>query len=153
MSVNQKQIGGTHYKSKYEHWDLVIFCSMNYLEGCSTKYVTRWRRAKGIQDLQKAQHYLEKLIDAHEIYDISDNRPRPERAAEEIDKFAKANGLTPDERNFIYQLSTFKDMEDLLMALAILRLIITDAETHEFTRSRAEPNYPGTPEDGGHYDP
>src|SRR3974377_1857996 len=115
MSVNQKQIGGTHYKSKYEHWDLVIFCSMGYLEGCSTKYVTRWRRAKGIQDLQKAQHYLEKLIDAYSIYDIPDSRPRPERASEEVGKFAEANGLTKKEKDYIYALCTFKNMEDLLV--------------------------------------
>jgi hypothetical protein len=29
--------------------------------GCATKYVSRWRKKNGVQDLEKAKHYCEKL--------------------------------------------------------------------------------------------
>jgi hypothetical protein len=34
-----------------------------YLEACVIKYVSRWKEKGGVEDLRKAQHYLEKLIE------------------------------------------------------------------------------------------
>ena len=59
-SVNEIQIGGDHYKSTYQHWDLVVDTGMPYLIGCTTKYVARWRKKNGKQDLEKANHYISK---------------------------------------------------------------------------------------------
>lgn len=58
-----KQVGGNHYK-KFPIQP-VEYCEKNrlsYCEGNIVKYVTRWRSKNGIQDLQKAQHYLDILI-------------------------------------------------------------------------------------------
>jgi hypothetical protein len=33
------------------------------MEGNIIKYVSRWRDKGGVQDLRKAQHYLQKLIE------------------------------------------------------------------------------------------
>jgi hypothetical protein len=33
-----------------------------YIEGNVIKYVCRWRKKNGIEDLKKAKHYLELLI-------------------------------------------------------------------------------------------
>lgn len=63
MTANEGQIGGAHYKSEYQHWDLVLDTGMGYLEGCATKYVARWRKKGGIEDLQKALHYGVKLVE------------------------------------------------------------------------------------------
>ena len=62
MNANEVQVGGDHYKSSLQHWDFVsqALCGC-YLEGCITKYVSRWRKKNGKQDLQKAAHYLDKL--------------------------------------------------------------------------------------------
>jgi hypothetical protein len=61
MSANDKQIGGAHYqKAEYQHWDWVCDIELHYLLACATKYVTRWRDKNGVQDLDKAIHYLEK---------------------------------------------------------------------------------------------
>lgn len=60
MSVNERQVGGTHYKSEYQHWDFVLDTHMNYLYGCATKYISRWRKKNGVQDLEKSIHYLQK---------------------------------------------------------------------------------------------
>lgn len=57
--ANDRQVGGEHYKTGgLEHWDLF---GPEYLMGCATKYVSRWRKKNGVQDLEKAKHYCEKL--------------------------------------------------------------------------------------------
>ena len=66
--VNSRQIGGDHYKTSYEHWDLAVNIPLGYLEGCATKYVARWRKKDGLKDLQKALHYLDKLIEVGSPY-------------------------------------------------------------------------------------
>ena len=63
MSVNATQIGGTHYRSSYQHWDFVSDMGLNYLLGCTTKYVTRYKLKNGVQDLRKAVHYAEKQLE------------------------------------------------------------------------------------------
>jgi hypothetical protein len=63
MSANDKQIGGAHYVSSIQPWDYILSHGLGYLEGNIIKYVTRYRKKNGVQDLQKALHYLEKLIE------------------------------------------------------------------------------------------
>ncbi len=64
MSANSIQIGGTHYSDAgdYQHWDFVIDLQLHYLFGCATKYVCRWRKKNGAEDLMKASHYLTKAV-------------------------------------------------------------------------------------------
>ena len=63
-SANQAQHGGTHYKHKaIQPWDYIVSNNIGYLEGNIIKYVTRYKQKNGIEDLRKAQHYLEKLIE------------------------------------------------------------------------------------------
>lgn len=57
------QVGGTHYSKKCDPWEYIIANDLDFFEGNIIKYVTRWRKKDGIQDLEKAQHYLNKLID------------------------------------------------------------------------------------------
>ncbi len=62
--TNAIQIGGDHYKSKgIQPWDYIAANDLDYFQGNVVKYVTRFREKNGIQDLEKAQHYLQKLID------------------------------------------------------------------------------------------
>lgn len=63
MNANDKQVGGQHYKSSIQHWDYVAANGLGYFEGQITKYVTRWRSKGGIEDLRKARHFLDKLIE------------------------------------------------------------------------------------------
>jgi len=63
-SANSKQVSGNHYKEKeIQPWDYVYANNLGYFEGNCVKYVSRWRDKGGIADLQKAIHYLEKLIE------------------------------------------------------------------------------------------
>lgn len=64
LSANETQVGGAHYKDKkIQTWDYISQNNIPYLEGCVIKYVSRWRDKGGVEDLRKAQHYLEKLIE------------------------------------------------------------------------------------------
>jgi len=66
MTANDRQVGGDHYQKKeYQHWDWVCDINLHYLLGCATKYVARWRDKNGVQDLEKAVHYLEKAMERH----------------------------------------------------------------------------------------
>ena len=62
-SANDRQVAGSHYQSAYQHWDFVADTGMPYLLGCATKYLTRWRKKNGVQDLEKAIHYIDKAIE------------------------------------------------------------------------------------------
>ena len=59
-----RQEGGSHYK------DFVIqpveFCHVNnipYIEATAIKYLCRWRKKNGLEDLKKAKHFIEMLIE------------------------------------------------------------------------------------------
>ncbi len=65
MVANEKQVGGKHY-SKYgnlQPWDVVIAWNLGYLEGTALKYIARWRDKNGVEDILKAIHFLEKLVE------------------------------------------------------------------------------------------
>lgn len=63
-SANKRQVGGSHYGGReLQHWDVVAMFGLDYFQGNITKYVFRWRDKKGLEDLEKAKHYLEKYIE------------------------------------------------------------------------------------------
>lgn len=62
--ANSRQVGGSHYGLKnFQHWDLVALFKLDYFQGQITKYVMRWKQKNGVQDLEKALHFLEKYIE------------------------------------------------------------------------------------------
>jgi hypothetical protein len=64
MTANDVQVGGSHYKGKsIQPWDYIAANNLGYFEGNIIKYVSRWRDKGGVDDLKKARHYLDKLIE------------------------------------------------------------------------------------------
>jgi hypothetical protein len=64
--ANSRQIGGEHYRKVAgapQHWDFVLAHGIPYMEAQIIKYLMRWRDKGGLQDLEKAKHFLEKLIE------------------------------------------------------------------------------------------
>lgn len=58
------QIGGDHYnKMKIQPVEFIHSNNIPFIEGAIIKYVVRHRDKGGIQDLRKAQHFLQMLID------------------------------------------------------------------------------------------
>jgi len=64
MSANDKQISGSHYKNKtIEPWDYIAANKLDYFQGSAIKYITRFREKGGRRDIEKAIHFLEKLME------------------------------------------------------------------------------------------
>lgn len=68
--ANKYMVGGGHYKQHtYETWDVILDWGLGYLDGNAVKYLSRWRHKGGVQDLKKAAHYIQKLIEVEEFND------------------------------------------------------------------------------------
>jgi len=69
-SANSQQVGGSHYSRHnpqpwdvYENW-FGREGFLGYLKGTIVKYLVRYPNKGGVEDLLKAKHFLEKLIEA-----------------------------------------------------------------------------------------
>lgn len=72
MSAKDYQIGGSHYKEKgIQPIEYIMANKLSFCEGNVIKYVSRWRDKNGLDDLLKAKHYLEFLIE--EVRNDRDN--------------------------------------------------------------------------------
>ena len=64
MSAKDYQIGGEHYKNKgIQPIEYIMENGLDFCEGNVVKYVSRWRDKNGLDDLLKARHYLDFLIE------------------------------------------------------------------------------------------
>ena len=60
----KKQVGGDHYKkSKIQPIEYIHANDLGFMEGNVIKYVSRHKNKNGLQDLEKAKHYIELLIE------------------------------------------------------------------------------------------
>lgn len=91
MLANDRQEFGDHYRAEFQHWDLVEKYGVGYLEGCATKYITRHRKKNGAQDLIKAIHYTEKLL---ELSQSNNRRSRGYVGSRTLQHFFEANKIT-----------------------------------------------------------
>ena len=63
MNATDKQIGGTHYKQlKIQPTEFIHANNIPFIEGNVIKYVIRHKHKNGLQDLIKAKHYIDLLI-------------------------------------------------------------------------------------------
>lgn len=68
-TARETQIGGDHYrKLVIQPWDAMQEWMSGeqfagYLQGNILKYIVRYRDKGGVEDLKKARHYLDKLIE------------------------------------------------------------------------------------------
>ena len=60
----QKQVGGSHYKNfATQPVEFITANNLGYIEGNVIKYICRHQYKNGRQDLEKAIHYIEMLMD------------------------------------------------------------------------------------------
>lgn len=58
------QIGGNHYsKLNIQPVDYILENNLGYLEANVVKYITRHRDKNGAEDIKKAIHYLEMILE------------------------------------------------------------------------------------------
>jgi hypothetical protein len=80
MNITKKQIGGSHYKDmEIQPVEFILGNGLSFLEGNIIKYICRYKNKGGLQDLDKARHYLDMLIEQCEgkdnDFDIGDYHP------------------------------------------------------------------------------
>jgi hypothetical protein len=65
MKSFKKQVGGNHYKNyKIQPVEFIIKNNIGFVEGNIIKYILRFKEKGGVQDLLKAKHYIELLIES-----------------------------------------------------------------------------------------
>lgn len=61
--TTDRQVGGDHYtRLTIQPWQIIDACGLNFYEGNIIKYILR-RKGTRVDDLKKAAHYLEHLIE------------------------------------------------------------------------------------------
>lgn len=100
--ANNRQVGGEHYKAEYQHWDFVHDLDLDYWQACASKYVTRARKKNGLEDLQKAPHYLQKRAELTRANPVL--RHSTHEIGIAVTKLALANNLTGKERKAVFEI-------------------------------------------------
>ncbi len=64
MSALDTQVAGGHYKAlAIQPVEYIHKNGIGFIEGSVIKYVSRWRGKNGVEDLKKARHFLDILIE------------------------------------------------------------------------------------------
>lgn len=65
------QVGGDHYRQlSPQPWDVIAAWRLGFFSGNVIKYVARHREKGGVEDLRKARHYLDKLIELQSVDEL-----------------------------------------------------------------------------------
>lgn len=124
---NNYQVGGNHYQSTTQHWDLVEQNGLGYLEGCATKYVARARKKhkSPIEDLKKAMHYCKKLQSLH-LSGHRNNRRKTLLITPE--EFIDNNELNDKEARVITILTFWAEASDIEDAIELIEDMLKEAQ-------------------------
>lgn len=111
MAEHIDQVGGTHYQAAYQHWDWCSETGIGYLEGNATKYLARFRKKHGVDDLKKAQSYVQKLqVVAVEV----PAGARPGYSPSKLARFINSSGLSGSvEAALIVSIDSWHTDDDL----------------------------------------
>ena len=132
MSANEKQVAGSHYKTAeggVQHWDYCVRSNTPNLEYAASKYLTRWRKKNGVQDLEKALHYVEKRL---ESLRLNVGALRGGSLIQPLfTKFLTDNNITTPESIILYQMMHWKLPEELERSAREIKLLIIKQKSGE----------------------
>lgn len=118
-----EQIGGDHYKA--QAIQPVQFAMQNWWDFCAAsilKYLSRHRKKNGLQDLQKARHFVE--LRAQQL--LTNDNPEV-RAVITMDDYLEKNNITGNDRLALIELDAWvygeSDRSKLQLLVAIDLLI------------------------------
>lgn len=98
MSSLHNQISGSHYKRcKIQPAEFIHANGLGYFEGCAIKYVVRHRDKGGADDLRKAIHYMEMLLELE--YGETKKDPAQPPAPESVVDYALLPGASVIHEN------------------------------------------------------
>lgn len=64
MKATEVQEGGNHYKGyEIQPIDFIHKNGLDFIQGNVIKYLLRYKEKNGLQDLKKAKHYIDLLIE------------------------------------------------------------------------------------------
>lgn len=126
MSALDTQVGGDHYKSM--PIQPMQYSMKNGLDACQhtiIKYVTRFREKGGIQDLEKAKHVIDMLIEfeaeGHKERDTEELDPGIQKAFEEMIAAVAAEKV--DDPNCDCPICQFESAVQKMMPGATVRVV------------------------------
>ena len=143
MRASDRQVGGTHYQPKtdngVEHWTYCVRSETPYLEAAASKYVARWRKKAGVQDLEKAIHYLEKRIESVSLHigSMKGGLYLPLMFGE----FTSDNDCTVEEAAILYLIMHWTKVSELQTAIARIHILIQQAQEEEAQAAEPGPGY------------
>ena len=120
LPLRVAQEGGSHYQAELQHWDVMEEHDVEYLLATASKYVIRWRRKGGAEDLRKAISYVRrKLVETPLV-----RRFVPVSA---ISALSQQYGMGTEETRILLMLHT-QLASDLPGAVTALRELLAEAE-------------------------
>lgn len=69
VSAFDTQVGGSHYKDKgtsMQPWAIIDAWGLDFYAGNVLKYLLRHQYKDGVEDLKKARHYLDRMIEKYD---------------------------------------------------------------------------------------
>ena len=62
----EKQVGGDHYNMAIQPIEFIVENDISYREANVIKYVVRHKKKNGKEDILKAMHYLEMILEDYD---------------------------------------------------------------------------------------
>lgn len=132
MNANKKQVGGEHYRgAAYQHWDWCVENNLGYLEGQVTKYLSRWRKKNGRQDLEKALHYAEKLVEVGYLRCTQKPYRLNRVKVKGLPLMTQLYELSPAEADVFRLVTEYQTVEELTAVRRICEELLTTGALHE----------------------
>lgn len=141
-SAFSTQVGGSHYKVlSIQPTEYIIKNGLGFCEGNVVKYATRYKLKGGVEDLMKARHYIDMLIELHDTRGFSEKAVASWYAFLRVigintfsitpGEYSSKNGLSVEEAAIISHITHYqRDRNDRHLHSARLNLSILIAN-HE----------------------
>lgn len=110
MSALDTQVGGGHYKTlKVQPVELIMSNHLGYCEGAVVKYLTRWRDKGGLEDVRKAAHFVQILLEDRGYQHRLEDRCKALPIRDSLDgaQYCIDNGIGGPARNAIQVITLF----------------------------------------------
>ncbi len=124
---NETQVGGSHYKkATFQSWDWQLY-GLGGWEQAIVKYITRYQDKNGLQDLEKAQHYLDKTLFHFRSGEVK-NTCRASLSA--VHRYLEENQCDCMQRAAIEFIVMWRTEEDLLACKKHVQELIDELKAH-----------------------
>jgi hypothetical protein len=124
-AANEHQVGGEHYGGgSMQHWDWCVENQLGYLEGQITKYISRWRRKNGRQDLEKALHYADKLYEVKESHGWHTHFQLHRVEVRGLARMVELYGLSAQEELVFTLAASYRDLTDINVMRGAIRNLL-----------------------------